>query len=138
MKITFHYSWQDGGDTKWSYTSYLAVSTGGASYSPGNQRYDFLNVQPEEDGFSCSLKMPDGVYAGYWLDSKDGYLQARSSECRWRFIDKGPYYEWWQVPTGKSVRMIDERVKGGESQYIRAMTDPLPESAAAEFNIELA
>jgi hypothetical protein len=49
-------------------------------------RFRVVDGQEEDGGWSCRMKIDDGPYAGYWLDSSDGYVCAvGSSSQRWRF-----------------------------------------------------
>ncbi|MGW0810321.1 hypothetical protein [Nonomuraea sp. NPDC002799] len=136
-KLTFQY---DGSDNEIYYSSYLAY-TSQRDGKIASQRYLFSDLKKESDGFSCLLKMTDGYYEGYWLDSKDGYLQAVSSKAnagRWRFIDKGAYYHWLQVDTNRHVRVVPEWISGGGSRYVRALHgEPPADEYKAQFNIKL-
>ena len=133
-KLSFEYDKiynPPGGRT---YTSYLLYPN---TRDVAHQRFQFCDVQGDETGFSCRLKMTEGYYKDYWLDSKDGYLQAwSSSDCRWQFVDKGPYYQWRQEVGGtRVVRVLTEEV-APKAFYIRAMNgEPSADDESAQFNV---
>ncbi|WP_433663270.1 hypothetical protein ACQPW1_14700 [Nocardia sp. CA-128927] len=135
-KLSFEYLTQYNPPDGKTYSSYLLYTNAGTMVN--HQRFQFVDLKEEADGFSCRLKMTEGYYKDYWLDSKDGYLQAwSSSDTRWRFIDKGPYYHWHQgtgdPSASKLVRVLTEEI-APKAFYIRAqMGEPRDESA--QFNI---
>ncbi|MET9082436.1 hypothetical protein ABZX77_11140 [Streptomyces sp. NPDC004237] len=96
-KLTFKYlySTNAGRGVERAYSSYLSYMLA-VNADLGNQKFLFSDVESHSGGFSCRLKMTDGEYKDYWLDiSSGGYPQAwGSSSCRWKFVDKGPYYHW--------------------------------------------
>ncbi|MET8389177.1 hypothetical protein ABZV14_39980 [Streptosporangium canum] len=74
------------------------------------------------------MKIDDGPYAGYWLDSSDGYVCAvGSSSQRWRFLGSGDHYEWWQGDS-RPVVITDTKPSGAGNGYqLRAQYRATPQ-----------
>lgn len=72
-------------------TKWLCDSTGDPV------RFLAVDGREESDGWSCRMKIAEGPYNDYWLDSSDGWVCAvGSSSQRWKFLGSGDQVEWWQ------------------------------------------
>ncbi|MEU7747343.1 hypothetical protein [Nonomuraea sp. NPDC049158] len=106
-------------DTKW--LCWGAVESAQA-------RFRAVDGQEEDDGWSCRMQIDDGPYAGYWLDSSDGYVCAvGSSSQRWRFLGGGDQCEWWQ--DGRPVVISDHKPASnvGSGRQLRAQLGATPQ-----------
>ncbi|MEV4286957.1 hypothetical protein AB0K40_15750 [Nonomuraea bangladeshensis] len=90
-------------------------------------RFHVVDGQEEDGGWSCRMKIDDGPYNGYWLDSSDGYVRAvGSSNQRWRFLGSGDHYEWWQDE--RPVVITDTKPSGaGNGYHLRAQYRATPQ-----------
>ncbi|MET7334463.1 hypothetical protein [Nonomuraea sp. NPDC005650] len=69
----------------------------GARLISAGAHFHAVDGQDEDDEWGCRMKIADGAYTDYWLDSSDGYVCAvGSSSQRWKFLGNGDHYEWWQ------------------------------------------
>ncbi|HUR03161.1 MAG TPA: hypothetical protein VM347_11515 [Nonomuraea sp.] len=99
----------------------------GAVNSP-QARFHVVDGQEEDGGWSCRMKIDDGSYNGYWLDSRDGYLCAvGSSNQRWKFVGSGDHYEWWQGE--RPVVISGTKPSGaGSGEHLRATYNATPQT----------
>ncbi|MEU8106943.1 hypothetical protein AB0C18_24805 [Nonomuraea muscovyensis] len=107
-------------DTKW-----LCWGTVNAN---NNARFRAVDGTEEDDGWSCRLQIADAPYAGYWLDSSDGYVCAvGSSSQRWKFLGGGDHYEWWQGERPVVISDHKPASNVGSGQQLRAQLSATPQ-----------
>ncbi|MGA5757759.1 hypothetical protein [Nonomuraea bangladeshensis] len=93
-------------------------------------RFSVVDGKEEGGGWSCRMKIDDGPYAGYWLDSSDGWVCAvGSTSQRWRFLGDGDQVEWWQGELRPVV--ITDRKPSSDAdsgQQLRALVGGTPQT----------
>ncbi|MER5426549.1 hypothetical protein [Streptosporangium roseum] len=107
-------------DTKWLCWGALECT---------NARFHAVDGQDEGDGWSCRIKIADGPYTDYWLDSSDGYVCAvGSSGQRWKFLGSGDQFEWWQGERPVVITDSKPASNAGSGYQLRAQLGATPQA----------
>ncbi|MEU4332183.1 hypothetical protein [Nonomuraea dietziae] len=118
-RLSFSYKTRGDGHyaPQWEHTKWLAIGQNESSAA----HFVAVDGKDEGDGWSCRMRIVDGNYDGYWLDSSDGWLCAvGSSKQRWKFLGNGEHYEWWQGERPVVVRQSGPNNDGASGFRLRA------------------